>query len=314
LAFEITGNTNPGIFSVAPAVAANGTLTYTPSLGLNGSSTITIRLKDSGGIANGGADTSPTQTFSITVNNVLPTLGAITAPNDPLQVGTLVTASATFTDPGTDDPHTTSIDWGDGAVTTHNVAAGSTTASGTHIYSLPGVYTLKMKVLDDVGYSNEVVFQYVVIFDPSAGFVTGGGWIMSPAGAYTPDNPSDQDIVGKATFGFVSKYQKGASAPAGNTEFQFHAANLNFKSTLYEWLVVQGNSRASYKGSGTVNGGGNYGFLLSTVDGGNVSDKFRIKIWDKGTGVILYDNQVGAGDDALASQLIGDGSIVIHSK
>jgi hypothetical protein len=314
LTFEVTGNTNPGIFSVAPAIAANGTLTYTPSLGPNGTSTITVRLKDNGGTADGGQDTSPTQSFTVTVNNVLPTLGSITAPNDPLQVGTLVSVSASFSDPGTADLHTTYIDWGDGTVASYAVASGSTSASGSHTYTLPGVYTLKMTVQDDLGYSSEVIFQYVVIFDPSAGFVTGGGWINSPAGAYTPDNLSDPDITGKATFGFVSKYQKGATVPTGNTEFQFHAAGLNFKSTIYEWLVVQGNSRASYKGSGTVNGGGNYGFLLSVVDGGNVGDKFRIKIWDKGTSVVLYDNQAGGGDDATASQVIGDGSVVIHAK
>jgi uncharacterized repeat protein (TIGR01451 family) len=315
LTFVITGNTNPGIFSVAPAIASNGTLTYTPSLGPNGSSTITVRLEDGGGTANGGNDTSGEQSFTITVDNVLPSLGPITAPTDPKQVGTLITASATFSDPGTADPHTTYVDWGDGTVTTYPVAGGSTTASGSHTYTSPGVYTLRMKVQDDVGYSNEVLFQYVVIYDPSAGFVTGGGWINSPAGAYTPEDPSDPDITGKANFGFVSKYQKGATIPIGNTEFQFHAADLNFKSTAYEWLVVQGNSsKASYKGSGTVNGTGNYGFLLSVVDVSSTGDKFRIKIWNKATNVILYDNQTGAGDDATASQLIAGGSIVIHSK
>ena len=41
----------------------------------------------------------------------------------------------------------------------------------------------------------------VVVYDPSAGFVTGGGWIDSPAGAYT----ADPSLTGKANFGFVSK-------------------------------------------------------------------------------------------------------------
>lgn len=81
----------------------------------------------------------------------------------------------------------------------------------------------------------------IVIYDPSAGFVTGGGWINSPAGAYIPD----QSLAGKASFGFVAKYQKGLTVPTGNTEFQFHTAGLNFKSTSYGWLVVQGsNGRA----------------------------------------------------------------------
>lgn len=80
----------------------------------------------------------------------------------------------------------------------------------------------------------------VVIYDPSAGWVTGGGWINSPAGAYTP-MPL---LTGKANFGFVSKYQNGASMPTGNTEFHFKAGNLKFQSTSYEWMVISGGKKA----------------------------------------------------------------------
>jgi len=70
LTFNVTGNTNAALFSVAPAVAANGTLTYTPAANANGSATITLTLSDNGGTANGGVDTSAAQTFTITVNAV----------------------------------------------------------------------------------------------------------------------------------------------------------------------------------------------------------------------------------------------------
>src|SRR5262249_58502429 len=130
----------------------------------------------------------------------------------------------------------------------------------------------------------ESYFQYVVVYDPSAGFVTGGGWINSPAGAY-PANPG---LTGKATFGFVSKYQSGNSVPTGNTEFQFRAGDFNFKSTSYDWLVV-GGAKARFKGTGTVNGSGSYGFMLTAIDGdvsgGGGVGKFRIRIWNKDTGV-----------------------------
>lgn len=43
-------------------------------------------------------------------------------------------------------------------------------------------------------------------------------------------------------------------------------------------------------------------------------DKLRIKIWGKGTGNIIYDNQMGGGDGADPSTAIAGGSIVIHSK
>ncbi len=70
LTFQITGNTNAALFSVAPAVSPTGVLTYTPAVNTFGSATITLNLKDSGGTANGGVDTSATQTFVINVTNV----------------------------------------------------------------------------------------------------------------------------------------------------------------------------------------------------------------------------------------------------
>lgn len=163
----------------------------------------------------------------------------------------------------------------------------------------------------DTDWGDSPPFQYVVVYDPDGGFVTGGGWINSPAGAYV----ADPALVGKANFGFVSKYQKGATVPTGATEFQFKVANLNFKSTAYDWLVVAG-ARAQYKGVGTINGAGEYGFLLTAIDGqqpgGGGLDKFRIKIWLKATGAIVYDNQMGAADDGDAATVLGGGSIVIH--
>ena len=70
VSFEITNNTNTGLFSAGPAVSATGTLTYTPAANQNGTATITLRVTDTGGTANGGIDVSATQTFVITVTAV----------------------------------------------------------------------------------------------------------------------------------------------------------------------------------------------------------------------------------------------------
>ena len=70
LTFAVTGNTNTALFSVAPAVAANGTLTYTADPAKFGTADVTLRLTDDGGTAGGGDDTSATQTFTITVTHV----------------------------------------------------------------------------------------------------------------------------------------------------------------------------------------------------------------------------------------------------
>ena len=155
-------------------------------------------------------------------------------------------------------------------------------------------------------------FQYVVVYDPDGGFVTGGGWINSPAGAY----PADPALVGKASFGFVSKYEPGKTVPSGNTQFQFQAARFSFKSTSYDWLVVAG-ARAQYKGRGTVNGAGSYAFILTATDGdvpgGLGGDRFRLKVYDQNQGnAILYDNDLNAPDAAELTTSLGGGSVVVH--
>lgn len=70
LTFNITGNTNPALFSAGPSVSAAGELSYTPTADASGSATITVTLSDNGGTANGGVDTSAPQSFTITVNPV----------------------------------------------------------------------------------------------------------------------------------------------------------------------------------------------------------------------------------------------------
>jgi hypothetical protein len=57
----------PGLFAAQPAVSSSGTLTYTPKALALGTATVTVRAVDSGGTDNGGADTSPAQTFTITI-------------------------------------------------------------------------------------------------------------------------------------------------------------------------------------------------------------------------------------------------------
>jgi hypothetical protein len=187
----------------------------------------------------------------------------------------------------------------------------ATNVSDIHMYALPGVYQVTLTVTDNDGLSDTDSFQYIVIYDPDGGFVTGGGWIMSPAGAYA----GDSTLMGKANFGFVAKYKNGANIPTGNTEFQFKAGDLNLKSSSYDWLVVAG-AKAKYKGSGSINGSGDYAFMLTATDGqadgGGSVDKFRIKIWDNSDGGVIYDNQPGAPDDADATTTLGGGSIVIH--
>lgn len=196
------------------------------------------------------------------------------------------------------------------AILTNSTSSSQTQVVSGSVISTPGVYTLVVTATDAAGNVSSATSLFVV-YDPSAGFVTGGGWINSPAGAYSP-NPA---LAGKATFGFVAQYKKGATEPTGNTEFQFKVANLSFTSTSYDWLVVSG-SKAQFRGRGTINGQGDYAFFVTASDGDSDGDKkpdkFRIRIWDRLNGGLVYDNQLGAPDDADPTTVLGGGSIVVH--
>ncbi|MEQ1824517.1 MAG: matrixin family metalloprotease [Pirellula sp.] len=239
-------------------------------------------------------------------------------------VNTFSTANA-FSDPDVGDVHTAIwtfthlsatgslvTDVRPGTIATQG--AGSGTVSNRFSFAEPGIYTVTLTVSDNQGGTTKSIERMFVVYDPSGGFVTGGGWINSPAGAYTA-NPL---LTGKANFGFNSKYQNGNHVPTGNTEFQFKVANFNFKSTSYEWLVVSG-AKARFRGVGTVNGIGSYGFELTAwdgqVSGGGGVDKFRVKIWNnnQGNGVV-YDNMMGTADGVVPTTTLGGGTIVIHKS
>ena len=63
-------NSSPALFSAQPQVQPGGTLSYTPAANASGTATVTVRAVDDGGTAFGGIDTSPPQTFTITVIEV----------------------------------------------------------------------------------------------------------------------------------------------------------------------------------------------------------------------------------------------------
>jgi hypothetical protein len=281
-----------------------------PSVICNDNGTLTVGLTVTD---DDEAGSQPVQA-TVTVKNVPPEITAVTFA--PFSNGNLYpitgqpTVDATYSDPSSNDTHTCVFEVFD--YLANEVGADKTCGSGLGVVEA-GVYNVKVTVTDDdLGSDSESV--QVVVYDPSAGFVTGGGWIYSYAGAYL----ADPNLEGKATYGFVSKWinQKDKTTPVltGNTEFVFHAGNLNFHSSSYDWLVVNAvATRAQYKGNGTINGAPTlYPFILTAIDGKtNGPDKFRIQIFDTDGETPLYDNYVGG---ASTEQEVGGGSIVIHKK
>jgi hypothetical protein len=250
----------------------------------------------------------------------------ISIPIEPVNINeqSASTVNVTFSDPAGEQDElyecAIDLDYDGEAFNADVILSGVTgTSCSTPLnYAEAGVYTVKAMVTDNGGKSAmDTAAGYIVVYDPDGGFVTGGGWIWSEAG-WCKSDAICAGAEGKASFGFVSKYKKGASVPTGNTEFNFSAGNFNFHSDSYEWLVInQGGASAQYKGSGTINGdlapnGELFKFMIWAIDGNNKNpaedDTFRIKIWYEmdGSEEPVYDNGF--------NQVIGGGNIKIPQK
>ena len=96
--------------------------------------------------------------------------------------------------------------------------AAVTVAASANLPPFPesNVYNVCVKGTDVAGNTGADVCLLLPVYDPTAGFVTGGGEVASPVGADLLNATAN----GPAKFGFVSKYLPGRNTPSGNLEFQ----------------------------------------------------------------------------------------------
>jgi hypothetical protein len=251
-------------------------------------------------VVNSPADTTPPAISGLSASPSITTLGH----------GTTLTATASDSEANGTDISSAEYSSNGGAwismaatdgsfdSTTENVTATIPTPTS------PVADTICVRATDAAGNTSDgTACTSFVVYDPSAGFVTGGGWVTSPAGA-CENLDLCADVHGKGTFGFVSKYAKGATVPSGNTEYVSHDGNFNFASSTYQWLAVnQGGTNAQFKGTGTINGQGSYQFMIWATEGS--PNTFRIQVTDPASGNTVYDS---------GTQTLGGGSIIIHKS
>jgi uncharacterized delta-60 repeat protein len=276
-------------------------------MGTGGSSTIFHLARQTDGkiLAVGGASNGSYDDWALARYAAIPSVGTITAPSSPVLVNTAITASANFTDPDSTGTHIASWNWGDGNTTTGTVTEsnGSGSVSDNHTYTATGVYTITLTVTNTVGGVGTSTYQYVAVYDSSTSF----------AGGRSFDNPSSAspNTTGKVTFGISSKYNN-SNVLTGSVKMNFKAANLDFASTSLSSLATS-TGKAYLKGNGTVNGSGNYTFLVSGIDGSVVggNDLIRFQIKDS-SNTVIYDSQPGAGETTDPTTVDATGNIRVH--
>jgi hypothetical protein len=187
--------------------------------------------------------------------------------------------------------------------------------TGSYKFTAAGTYKLRMNVTDQnrvTSYcnTNEDMEAIVVIYDPAGGFTYGGGWFASPAGALK----SDTTATGKANFGYAVTYFKGAANPKGETQFELKVGDLEYNALNFEYLSIAG-ARAQIKGSGKIIGGqSGIDFMMTVIDGaldGTGIDKVRIKIYNKNTGQVYYDNEGGSDANNPVTKVGTNSQVVI---
>lgn len=235
-----------------------------------------------------------------TVGTDAPVVGPIQA-DAAVTAGTPVAFAASFTDRNSGDRHSATWAWNDGCGgAAVSKVRGPGTMRTSHTFCAPGEYWITLTVTDSSGRST-TVGRYLMVDDPApAGpALAGSGWFPSPRGAYR-QQPMHS---GPAQFGVLAGTASGRKGL-----LRFHVAKLSFASVAYDTLSVAGG-RAQYRGSGTLNGAGNYRFALEAVGAAASRGRLRMKIWHvdprSKAAVVDYDNQ-----DTAAAAIAGDGSTV----
>jgi len=248
----LVANNNNALFSVQPAISADGTLTYTPA-GAIGSATVSVQLHDNGGTDHGGLDTSATQTFTIAVV-AAGTTTTVTSSNASSVFGAPVTftASVAVVAPGVGVPSGT-ITFMDGttAIGSANLVAGASTittsafAVGTH--SITAVYG---GVSNFNGSTSSVLSQVV----SRAGTATGVTSSNSPSLFGVP-------ITLTAS---VAAVAPGSGVPAGAITFQDGATAIGTANVVGGVATLTTSSLAVGTHSITAAYAGSASFVGST--------------------------------------------------
>ncbi len=161
LTFTVT-STNSALFSALPAISASGTLTYAAASDSFGVDTVSVVLKDNGGTANGGVDSTTVSRFTITVTHVNqpPTFthGADPAVWNGAGAQTLTSWATISPGPANESSQIVTLSMTNTSTTLFTVAPAINSSTGTLTFTpvtaADGVDTVTVKLKDNGGTAN----------------------------------------------------------------------------------------------------------------------------------------------------------------
>ena len=248
----------------------------------NGSYTVTLTLSDS--------HNSISDSFVANISNTPAAVGTIGGLAAAVR-GQSVTYTVPFTDAGTADTHTASIDWGDGTSSTGTVteAAGVGAVSAAHVYTATGNYTITVTVTDDDGASASQTKSVSIVaaslqtseLDPTKTDLFVGGT--------TGNDTIALALSGSNTTVTINAVSAGSFAPTGRIVVFGQAGNDNVTvaSTITRNAWLYGDD-----GNDTLTGGGGN----DVITGGAGTDS---QVGGAGNDTYLFDADAALGIDTV---------------
>lgn len=229
-------------------------------------STIQVGVADDDTGTDGGS-------ASVLVRNVAPVITAhdnSASSDEKVEEGDTVTVFGAFTDVGTLDRHTVTLDWGDGNVTSGTVNQVARTFEGQHAYSAGGIYTVTITLSDD---DTLVATAIETIFVTGAGIQTiGGKQVLFVVGSNDPD----QVVINQLGSGAVRVHATFLNDPGQQRTFAQPVDEIRV-------VLCAGDDRSTIAGSVAI---------PALIDGGKGNDRLNAG----GTGGVVTG---GPGDDML---------------
>ncbi len=257
LTFTVSVTSGGALFSVLPSIDASGNLTFTPAANANGTATVSVTLRDSGGTANGGVDSS-TQTFTIIITSVndaptgIPTLSGTTTEGQALSAST-----SSIVD----------VDGMVGVTLNHQwqVSADGTTGWTDITGATASTYTL----------AAAQVGQYV---RDKVSFTDQGGTLETLVSAASAAVVGVVPQVNSITLGGATLVAASATSVTYNVTFNVPVTNVDISD-----FVVTGTSGAVGVVSAVSGSGTSYQVTVDTLSGDGT---LRLDLNGTGTGIV----------------------------